>query len=155
MKKIFQYIVLILTVGNGCMVAGQKQLSSCYDASTYKLIDTSAVYIISEMMGKPYFVKSKSDTVMLNTANKGLQFYKDGRVTAFDRQSPKNNLSGVYCINNEKQEIQFKMKHVQSGKFLSTARLEIRNDTIISDVLPSPQTKGYRIIYVKSKITHK
>ena len=151
MEKIRRSILLIMAVCQSSTATGQKRISPCFDASTYKLIDTSAVYIMSEMMGNPYFIRFKSDTVMLNSIQKGLKFYKDGKVLAFDSQSPKDKLSGVYCINSKKKEIQFELKHVQSGKFLSTGQLEIKNDTIISYVLPSPQTKGYHVVYIKSK----
>ncbi|AZA77588.1 hypothetical protein EG347_08705 [Chryseobacterium sp. G0186] len=149
------HILITIAICSSCINLINKVSSSfdddtCYDLSTYKLIDTSAVYNLTEINGKPYLLNSRSDTVSISSLKKGLKFYKDGRVIEFDNKLSPKKLEGTYCINHKKSEMEFKLKHVQSGIFLSREKLSIKNDTIVGEVLPSPQTKGYTKTYVKN-----
>lgn len=150
-ENILRNIVLMIMICISCTARGQRKTILCNDSSTYKLIDTSAVYHLIAIDGKSYWLNSRSDTVGVKSLKKGLKFYKNGRVVELNKKSGKDALEGAYCINNEKSEMIWKLKHVQAGKFLSREKLSIKNDTIIGEVLPSPQTKGYIKTYVKSK----
>jgi len=61
-----------------------------------------------------------------------------------------DNVYSQYCIKNGKINLIFSHKHVQ-GNFTSIEELEINGDTIIGNVLKSPQTKGYTTKYIKKR----
>lgn len=153
MVNIGLHILIAIAICSSCMNLINKGSSfddPCYDISTYQLIDTTAVYNLTEINGKPYLLNSRSDTVSIRSLKKGLKFYKDGRVVEFDNKLSEKTSEGTYCINTKKAEMEFKLKHVQAGTFLSREKLSIKNNTIVAEVLPSPQTKGYSKTYIKN-----
>lgn len=150
-ENILRNIMLMIMICSSCTAGGQRKPLLCNDSSTYKLIETSAVYHLIAIEGKSYWLNSRSGTVWVKSLERGLKFYKNSRVVELNKKSGKDALEGVYCINNEKAEMRWKLKHIQGGKFLSREKLSIKNDIIIGEVLPSPQTKGYTKTYVKSK----
>lgn len=137
------YILLTVVLFNNC--ANSQKKEPCIDDSTFKLIDTTAFYLMDEIK-HPNFINDNN----LKSTKRGIKFYKNGQVKEFNDYPNDKNAEGTYCINSIKAEMKLYYKHVQ-GDFWSWRKLEFKNDTIISYVQPSPQTKGFYTIYIKRK----
>ncbi len=144
---------LVAALCCSCMDLAKKRMPAddpCYDESTYRLIDTSAVYLLTEINNKPYFLNAKLDTVSVKSLEKQLKFYKNGKVVE-TAKGFEDEAEGTYCINSRKAEIKLKYRHVQTGRFVSKQKVEIKHDTLLTYTFPSPQTKGIYKTYIKKK----
>ena len=81
----------------------------CFDDNTYKLIDTSAFYL-------KYHKIATYPT--LKPTQRGIKFYKNGKVIEFNDYPNNKNAEGTYCINSHNSEMKIYYKHVQ-GNFWS------------------------------------
>ena len=144
MKKIIKIsLAIILCMGYNSCVFMHENIDCSNDNVLKEVvlgkIDTSSIYRLIELDNKDFFINSRKDTVKLEELGLGLRFYNNGKVIEFRKQKNQYN-EGKYCIKNGKINLIFSHKHVQ-GNFTSIEELEINGDTIIGNVLKSPQTK--------------
>ena len=144
MKKIIKIsLAIILCMGYNSCVFMHENIDCSKDNVLKEVvlgkIDTSSIYRLIELDNKDFFINSRKDTVKLEELGLGLRFYNNGKVIEFRKQKNQYN-EGKYCIKNGKINLIFSHKHVQ-GNFTSIEELEINGDTIIGNVLKSPQTK--------------
>ena len=154
MKKIIKIsLAIILCMGYNSCVFMHENIDCSKDNVLKEVvlgkIDTNSIYRLIELDNKDFFINSRKDTVKLEELGLGLRFYNNGKVIEFRKQKNQYN-EGKYCINNGKINLIFSHKHVQ-GNFTSIEELEINGDTIIGNVLKSPQTKGYTTKYIKKR----
>ena len=154
MKKIIKIsLAIILCMGYNSCVFMHENIDCSKDNVLKEVvlgkIDTSSIYKLIELDNKDFFINSRKDTVKLEELGLGLRFYNNGKVIEFRKQKNQYN-EGKYCIKNGKINLIFSHKHVQ-GNFTSIEELEINGDTIIGNVLKSPQTKGYTTKYIKKR----
>ena len=154
MKKIIKIsLAIILCMGYNSCVFMHENIDCSKDIVLKEVvlgkIDTSSIYRLIELDNKDFFINSRKDTVKLEELGLGLRFYNNGKVIEFRKQKNQYN-EGKYCIKNGKINLIFSHKHVQ-GNFTSIEELEINGDTIIGNVLKSPQTKGYTTKYIKKR----
>ena len=154
MKKIIKIsLAIILCMGYNSCVFMHENIDCSQDKVLKEVvlgkIDTSSIYRLIELDNKDFFINSRKDTVKLEELGLGLRFYNNGKVIEFRKQKNQYN-EGKYCIKNGKINLIFSHKHVQ-GNFTSIEELEINGDTIIGNVLKSPQTKGYTTKYIKKR----
>ena len=154
MKKIIKIsLAIILGMGYNSCVFMHENIDCSKDNVLKEVvlgkIDTSSIYRLIELDNKDFFINSRKDTVKLEELGLGLRFYNNGKVIEFRKQKNQYN-EGKYCIKNGKINLIFSHKHVQ-GNFTSIEELEINGDTIIGNVLKSPQTKGYTTKYIKKR----
>ena len=154
MKKIIKIsLAIILCMGYNSCVFMHENIDCSKDNVLKEVvlgkIDTSSIYRLIELDNKDFFINSRKDTVKLEELGLGLRFYNNVKVIEFRKQKNQYN-EGKYCIKNGKINLIFSHKHVQ-GNFTSIEELEINGDTIIGNVLKSPQTKGYTTKYIKKR----
>ena len=154
MKKIIKIsLAIILCMGYNSCVFMHENIDCSKDNVLKEVvlgkIDTSSIYRLIELDNKDFFINSRKDTVKLEELGLCLRFYNNGKVIEFRKQKNQYN-EGKYCIKNGKINLIFSHKHVQ-GNFTSIEELEINGDTIIGNVLKSPQTKGYTTKYIKKR----
>ena len=154
MKKIIKIsLAIILCMGYNSCVFMHENIDCSKDNVLKEVvlgkIDTSSIYRLIEWDNKDFFINSRKDTVKLEELGLGLRFYNNGKVIEFRKQKNQYN-EGKYCIKNGKINLIFSHKHVQ-GNFTSIEELEINGDTMIGNVLKSPQTKGYTTKYIKKR----
>ena len=154
MKKIIKIsLAIILCMGYNSCVFMHENIDCSKDNVLKEVvlgkIDTSSIYRLIELDNKDFFINSRKDTVKLEELGLGLRFYNNGKVIEFRKQKNQYN-EGKDCIKNGKINLIFSHKHVQ-GNFTSIEELEINGDTIIGNVLKSPQTKGYTTKYIKKR----
>ena len=154
MKKIIKIsLAIILCMGYNSCVFMHENIDCSKDNVLKEVvlgkIDTSSIYRLIEWDNKDFFINSRKDTVKLEELGLGLRFYNNGKVIEFRKQKNQYN-EGKYCIKNGKITLIFSHKHVQ-GNFTSIEELEINGDTMIGNVLKSPQTKGYTTKYIKKR----
>lgn len=136
------------------------KLNKCINDNTYKIIDTSSLYIkIKSNNNYKAFVGNK-DSVFVKDMGIYLKFYDNGKVGMFqnlvdlkvENLNPKYAIMGYYCIDGKNNQQEFVFNHIQSGNFISRDRLEIKNDTITSYTIETSTGGGHYNTYVKKNL---
>lgn len=141
-KPLFYFLLLMLYTGCTSVQRNEK----CIDETTFKTIDTAAFYLVDKDKHPEVFYYN-----IPKSANYGLKFYKNGKVRTFYDYPKILSAEGTYCINQDKAELKLFYKHPQ-GNFWSKEILEFNNDTIVIHTIPSAQTRGSTIRYIKKKL---
>jgi len=163
MVKIIFFFVILLVLTN-CTISNDnrnnKKFNIQRNGEIFSQIDTSSIYILTEVDNKDYIINSKLDMVKLINIKQFLKFYKNGRVALFNNTNtddvyylnPNKAIKGFYYIESNTYKMEFIFNHVQAGKFLSKKDLIIKGDTIISYTIRTPRGGGYYSKYIKQKI---
>ena len=157
-------MLLIFAVLFGCrsiedaLFSKAFRMRPCTDAYTYQIIDTAAVYRLVQLSGDTNYVDARLEKHNVSELGTVMKFFKDGRVVqlrgytneGFFRDR-KLITKGIYCINKEKSQMEFRHYHVQSSWFSEKCIIEMRGDTLYSISAHTATVGGGIDKYVKSK----